>query len=139
MFERYTEPARRVLFFSRYEATQRGSASIEPEHVLLGILRDPQGPTGQWLELVSADRIDQQLNLPRATDGPTPSSVEIPFTASCKRVLQFAAEEADRLRHGYIGIEHLLMGIVREGQCTASTVLVRGGLHLDYLRQEGRR
>src|SRR5918995_156858 len=89
MFERYTERARRVLFFARYEARQLGSASVE-----------------------------------------------IPFSAETKRVLQFAAEEADQLSHNYIGTEHLLLGILREEQSVAATILMEKGMRLATVRED---
>src|SRR4026207_402240 len=99
MFERYTEEARRVLFFSRYEASQLGSISIETEHLLLGLIREGQG---------IGRRIFPRSHLPlesirKEIEGRTvfrervATSVEIPFSAETKRVLNFAAEEADRL------------------------------------------
>ena len=138
MFERYTERARRVLFFARYEASQLGSISIETDHLLLGLIREGKGVTG---------RIFARAHLPFETirkeiEGRTvfrekvPTSVEIPFTAEAKRVLGYAAEEADRLLHNYIGTEHLLLGILREERSVAASILLEKGMRLHAVRDD---
>jgi ATP-dependent Clp protease ATP-binding subunit ClpC len=137
MFERYTEEARRALFFARYESSQYGALAIAPEHLLFGILRE----TGPLLERILstvpetieairksvADRIQRQEQVP--------TSVEIPFSTATKRVLQYGAEESDRLLDNYIGPEHLLLGLLREGDSVAASVLGDHGLQLDEVRQ----
>src|SRR5437667_8929861 len=125
MFERYTERARRVLFFSRYEASQAGSVSIEPEHLLLGLLREGKGLTDRIFRRASLDTEVLRGEIePRAhAREKMPPSTDIPFSASTKRVLQFAAQEADRLLHNYIGSEHLLLGIFREERSGAAALL----------------
>jgi uncharacterized protein (TIGR03435 family) len=136
MFERYTERARRALFFARYEATQVGSASIETEHLLLGLAREGHGPTMRILARahLSLESLRQEL----ATRFPEKAltSIEIPFSTETKRVLAFAAEEADRLRHHDIGTEHLLMGILREEGSVAAATLARHGLRLAGVRDQ---
>src|SRR5215510_13662813 len=98
MFERYTERARRVLFFARYESSQAGSISIEPEHLLLGLLREHRGVAWAFLQSLPVGLHVQIAE--RITGGEKiPTSVEIPFSAACKRALQTASEEADRLKH----------------------------------------
>src|SRR5574339_283205 len=116
MFERYTERARRVLFFARYEASQLGSISIETEHLLLGLIREGKGLTSRIFARshLSLESIRKEIEGRTVFREKVSTSVEIPFSAETKRVLQFAAEEADRLLHNYIGTEHLLLGIVRE-------------------------
>lgn len=131
MFERYTEAARRTLFFARYEATQHGSVTIEPEHLLLGLLRETGGRTAQWLRS-SRDRIREDLTKHMSTSAPVTSSVEVPFTHAAKRILENAAVAADSLRHSYIGTEHLLLALLGEEQTQASAVLGRFGFrHAD--------
>ena len=112
MFERYTERARRVLFFARYEATQLGSTSIETEHLLLGLIREGKGLTSRIFARshLSLESIRKEIEGRTVFREKVSTSVEIPFSAETKRVLQFAAEEADRLLHTYIGTEHLLLG-----------------------------
>ena len=99
MFERYTERARRVLFFARYEASQLGSISIETEHLLLGLIREGKGLTSRIFARshLSLENIRKEIEGRTVFREKVSTSVEIPFSAETKRVLQFAAEEADRL------------------------------------------
>ena len=138
MFERYTEGARRVLFFARYEASQLGSVSIETEHLLLGLLREGKGVTGSIFARahLSFDRIRREIEERTVFHGKISTSVEIPFSSEAKRVLGFAAEEADRLLHNYIGTEHLLLGILREDRSVAASVLTEKGMRLDVVRDD---
>jgi ATP-dependent Clp protease ATP-binding subunit ClpC len=137
MFERYTELARRTLFFARYEVTQLGGTSIEPEHVLLGLLRE-SGP------LVGPILVDADVSYPRVlkqidelTKGrpKIPTSVDIPLTEETERVFRYAAEEADGLAHRHIGTEHLLLGLLRERGTLAERSLAENGLSVDLVRE----
>ena len=117
MFERYTEGARRVLFFARYEASQLGSASIEAEHLLLGLLRD--GATGVAARTfrhagLDYDRIRAEVS--KAAEGlpKVATTVEMPLSRGCRAVLERAAEEADGLKHPHVGVDHLLLGLLYE-------------------------
>ena len=96
MFERYTERARRVLFFARYEASQLGSISIETEHLLLGLIREGKGLTSRIFARshLSLENIRKEIEGRTVFREKVSTSVEIPFSAETKRVLQFAAEEA---------------------------------------------
>ncbi|HEX5108465.1 MAG TPA: Clp protease N-terminal domain-containing protein [Vicinamibacterales bacterium] len=138
MFERYTELARRVLFFARYEASQLGSINIETEHLLLGLLRQGKGLASQLFARfnVSLNAVRQDIEGRVVFHERVSTSVEIPFAPETKRVLQFAADEADRLNHNYIGTEHLLLGLLREEQCQAAMVLKNLGLTLADVRME---
>ena len=138
MFERYTERARRVLFFARYEASQLGSISIETEHLLLGLLREGKGTSGRIFARahVSFDSIRREIERKTTFREKISTSVEIPFSAEAKRVLGFAAEEADRLLHNYIGTEHLLLGILREERSVAASVLMDKGMRLHTVRDD---
>ena len=138
MFERYTERARRVLFFARYEASQLGSISIETEHLLLGLIREGKGLTSRVfarshfsLESIRKEIEGQTVFLEKVS-----TSVEIPFSTETKRVLQHAAEEANRLLHDYIGTEHLLLGILREERSVAATILSEKGMRLSTVRED---
>ncbi|HCH36971.1 MAG TPA: ATP-dependent Clp protease ATP-binding subunit ClpC, partial [Acidobacteria bacterium] len=131
MFERYTERARRVLFFARYEASQLGSVSIGTEHLLLGLIREGKGLTSRIfarshlsLETIRKD-IETSTKIPREK---VSTSVEIPFNDETKQVLHHAADEADRLLHNYIGTEHLLLGLLREQQSVAAVRLIEQGM-----------
>jgi ATP-dependent Clp protease ATP-binding subunit ClpC len=125
MFERYSESARRTLFFARYEVTHLGGSSIEPEHILLGLIRERKGLVARILEAsqVSLERIRREIEGRSVFRERIPTSVEIPFGPETQRVLSFAAEEADRLLHGGIGPEHLLLGLLREENSVAAAIL----------------
>jgi ATP-dependent Clp protease ATP-binding subunit ClpC len=138
MFERYTERARRVLFFARYEASQLGSISIETEHLLLGLIREGKGLTSRIFARshLSLENIRKEIEGRTVFREKVSTSVEIPFSAETKRVLQFAAEEADRLLHNYIGTEHLLLGILREERSVAASILMEKGMRLVAVRED---
>src|SRR6266511_2938184 len=138
MFERYTARARRVLFFARYEASQLGSISIETEHLLLGLIREGKGLTSRIFARshLSLENIRKEIEGRTVFREKVSTSVEIPFSAETKRVLQFAAEEADRLLHNYIGTEHLLLGILREERSVAASILMEKGMRLNTVRED---
>ena len=136
MFERYTERARRVLFFARYEASQLGSISIETEHLLLGLIREGKGLTSRIFARshLSLESIRKDVEGRTALREKVSTSVDIPFSTETKRVLQHAAEEADRLLHNYVGTEHLLIGILREERSVAASILFEKGMRLNSVR-----
>ena len=138
MFERYTERARRVLFFARYEASQLGSISIETEHLLLGLIREGKGLTNRIFARshLSLENIRKEVEGRTVFREKVSTSVEIPFSTETKRVLQHAAEEADRLLHNYIGTEHLLLGILREERSVAASILFEKGMRLAGVRED---
>lgn len=129
MFERYTERARRVLFFARYEATQLGSRVIAPEHLLLGLAREGEGLVAELFASANLspeslrDAIEQRTTFQERI----PTSVEMPFSEVTKRALHQAASEADQLLHGYIGVEHLLLALLREPESIAGAILSERG------------
>ena len=137
MFERYTERARRVLFFARYEASQLGSISIDTEHLLLGLIREGKGLTSRIFARsnLSLENIRKQIEGRTVFREKVSTSVEIPFSGETKRLLQFAAEEADRLLHNYIGTEHLLLGILRVERSLAASILMEKGMRLNSVRE----
>jgi len=137
MFERYTEKARRVIFFARYEASEFGSPYIETEHILLGLLRENKALTIQFLRSVdSVESIRKQIEASTTIREKTSTSVDLPLSNECKRVLAYAAEEAERLSHTSIGTEHLLLGLLREEHCLAADLLHERGLSLAQVREE---
>jgi ATP-dependent Clp protease ATP-binding subunit ClpC len=138
MFERYTERARRVLFFARYEASEFGSLSIDVDHLLLGLLRDGGGLVRRIFEQAGLSLAIVRDEIERRTPPreKVATSVEIPFTTEAQQAVRCTAEEADRLRHSYIGPEHLLLGILREGTSPAARMLNDGGITLDGARQQ---
>ena len=137
MFERYTEAARRSLFFARFESSQYGALAITPEHLLFGILREPAPVIDRLLSPTpeTLTTIRQEIANRTVQQEPVSTSVEIPFSGSTKRALQYGAEEADRLLDSFIGPEHLLLGLLREEDSVAASVLGAHGLHLDEVRQ----
>ncbi len=137
MFERYNEGARRVIFFARYEASQFGSPYIETEHLLLGLLRQDKALMDRFLPRVaSAESIRTQIEERTLKAKPVSTSVDLPLSNECKRVLAYAAEEAERLSHKHIGTEHLLLGLLREEKSFAAEILRERGLRLNELRKQ---
>ena len=137
MFERYTEKARRVIFFARYEASQFGSPYIETEHLLLGLLREDKTLTNRFLRShTSVESIRKQIEGHTTIREKVSTSVDLPLSNECKRVLAYAAEEAERLSHKHIGTEHLLLGLLREEKCFAAEILTERGLRLPAVREE---
>ena len=138
MFERYTEQARRALFFARYEAFQVGSAFIETEHLLLGLFHDDQSPTaGVFTRAqLSIDEVRREIDAHTARRTVTSESDEIPFSDEAKSVLAYAVQEADRLLHEHIGTEHLLLGLFREERGIAATILAEQGLRIAAVRDQ---
>ena len=136
VFERYTEAARRVLFFARYEASNLHCMSIETEHLLLGLLHEPKGLASRVLNdaQVTYDRVRGQIQMREGER--TPESLEIPFTEETKRVLHCALEESKRLQHSYIGSEHLLLGLLREEHSVAGSILTAHGMRIESVREQ---
>jgi len=136
MFERFTEKARRVIFFGRYEASQFGSPYIESEHLLLGLLREDKALTARFLRSEGVGSVREEIEKNTTVRQPTATSVDLPLSNECKRALAYAAEEAERLSHKHIGTEHLLMGLLREQSCFAAQLLVERGVNLEDLRKQ---
>jgi ATP-dependent Clp protease ATP-binding subunit ClpC len=136
MFERYTEKARRVIFFARYEAAQFGNPYIETEHLLLGLLREDKGLTHRFLAKTPAEAIRQQIEAATTVREKVSTSVDLPLSNESKRVLAYAAEEAERLSHRHIGTEHLLLGLLREEKAFAAQILNERGVRLSAVREQ---
>src|SRR5438309_1375579 len=137
MFERYTEKARRVIFFARYEASQFGSPYIETEHLLLGLLREDKALANRFLRSHAAiESIRKQIEAHTTVREKVSTSVDLPLSHECKRVLAYGAEEAERLSHKHIGTEHLLLGLLREEKSFAAEILHERGLRLSAVREE---
>jgi ATP-dependent Clp protease ATP-binding subunit ClpC len=138
MFERYTEKARRVIFFARYEASQFGAPAIEPEHLLLGLMREDKTLTARFLARAqtSLEAIRKEIEGRAPLREKISTSVELPLAPETKRVLAFAHEESDRLQHRHIGTEHLLLGLLREERSMAAEILYERGLRLNAVREE---
>jgi len=136
MFERYTEKARRVLFFARYEASTFGSPYIETEFLLLGLLRESKHAVTRWLGEGDWQTILREEVRKRCYGGETiPISVDLPLSNESKRVLAYAAEEVERLGHHMIGTEHLFLGLLRESQSGAAQMLIERGVEINTVRE----
>jgi ATP-dependent Clp protease ATP-binding subunit ClpC len=138
MFERYTEQARRLVFFARYEASQLGSSSIDTEHLLLGLLREGGAVATPILRRagVTAAAVRDEVGRRTIQREDVPTSVDIPLAATAQRVLQHAHEEAESLRSDNIGTEHILLGLLREADAVAGQILYAAGLRPHSVRQE---
>jgi Clp amino terminal domain, pathogenicity island component len=137
MFERFTEKARRVIFFARYEASQYGSAHIETEHLLLGLVREDQPLLKVLLKEENIggnfrSEIERHITRQRMTS----TSVEIPLTNECKKVLNLASDEARRLGHRHVGTAHLLLGMLGAEGSLAARLLQTKGLNVTVVREK---
>src|SRR5437762_6069721 len=138
MFERYTEKARRVIFFARYEASQFGAPAIEPEHLLLGLMREDKTLAGRFFPRaqITIESIRREIEGRTILRERIPTSVELPLAPETKRVLHYSHDESDRLQHRHIGTEHLLLGLLREERSMAAQILFERGLRLAAVRDE---
>src|SRR6266852_9519056 len=136
MFERYTEMARRVIFFARYEASQFGASMIEPEHLLLGLSREDKPLFARLLTdgTQSLESIRERIEQRSPPKARPPVTVEIPLGADTKLALICAHEESDRLGDRHIGTEHLLLGLLRMEDSLAAEILFELGLRIDAAR-----
>jgi hypothetical protein len=136
MFERYTDKARRVIFFARYEASELGSPVIESEFLLLGILREEPHAANRWLgggDWIARLREEITNCFPQRDRIAT--SVDLPLSDEAKRVLGYAAEEAERLAHQHIGVEHLFLALLHEPESRAGQLLQAQGLQISKMRE----
>jgi ATP-dependent Clp protease ATP-binding subunit ClpC len=138
MFEKYTEKARRVIFFARYEASQFGSPYIETEHLLLGLIREDKNLTSRFLPKANATIQDIRREIEGRTlvRDKVSTSVDLPFSEESKRVLNSAADESERLSHKHIGTEHLLLGLLRQEKSVAAEILRLHGIRAGLIREE---
>ncbi|HLC40994.1 MAG TPA: ATP-dependent Clp protease ATP-binding subunit [Methylomirabilota bacterium] len=138
MFERFTERARRVIILAREEAGRFRHDFVGTEHILLGLIRDGEGIATAVLQRLGLKLETVKAEVERALAGfpKTLTFGEVPFTPQAKRVLELSIEEARQLGHNYIGTEHLLLGIMKEGQSIAAKILEGLGARLDEVRQE---
>ncbi len=137
MFERFTDRARRVLVLAQEEARLLNHNFIGTEHILLGLIHEGEGVAAKALESlgISLEAVREKVE---ETIGPAGSSTtgSPPFTPRAKKVLELSLREALQLGHNYIGTEHMLLGLVREGEGVAAQVLVSLGADLSRVRQQ---
>jgi ATP-dependent Clp protease ATP-binding subunit ClpC len=134
-FERYTPEARKALFFSRYEASQAGSTTIEPEHLLLGLIRVGEAVVGQFGRSGLSLQPARSALVVQAAE-PIPSSTMIPVSDRVRPVFGAAAQEADRQQHQSIGLVHLLLGVLRDGDSAAAGWLAARGVRAESIRAD---
>lgn len=137
MFERYSEKARRVIFFARYFAARSGSPEIESERLLIGLLREDKGLGNRFLGSPwVAEEVWKEIQQRKPASEKIPGPVEIPLSATSKRALRFTAEEAELLSSKVIRTEHVLLGLLREEGCLAAEILHEHGVRLTETRAE---
>jgi ATP-dependent Clp protease ATP-binding subunit ClpC len=138
MFNRFTERARKVIILAKEEARRFNHDYIGTEHILLGLIREGEGVAAAVLQKIGVSLENIRLEIEKLVQpGPTTQIIgDIPFTPRAKKALELAAEEARSLGHNYIGTEHLLLGLLREGEGIASQVLLNLGLDLNTVRNE---
>jgi len=137
MFERFTERARRVIILAQEEAKRLNHSAVGTEHILLGIIREGEGVASKVLESlnISPDRVRAEIETAIGRGERAPYE-EVAFTPRAKKVLELALDEARRLGHNYIGTEHLLLGLIREGEGVAARVLEAMGADLERVRAQ---
>ena len=137
MFERFTERARRAVVLAQEEARKLDHGYIGTEHLLLGLICEGEGVAAKALESlgISLTTVREQV-VARVGRGQRPPSGHIPFTERAKRVLELSLRESGQLGHRYIGTEHVLLAIIREGDGVAAQVLTGLGADLDRVRQQ---
>ncbi|MDD5561791.1 MAG: ATP-dependent Clp protease ATP-binding subunit [Candidatus Omnitrophica bacterium] len=138
MFNRFTERARKVIILAKEEARRFNHDYIGTEHILLGLVREGEGVAAAVLQKLEVSLENIRLEIEKLVQpGPTTQIIgDIPFTPRAKKALELAAEEARSLGHNYIGTEHLLLGLIREGEGIASQVLLNLGMDLNSVRNE---
>lgn len=138
MFNRFTERARKVIILAKEEARRFNHDYIGTEHILLGLIREGEGVASTVLQKLGLSLENIRLEIEKLVQpGPTTQIIgDIPFTPRAKKALELAAEEARSLGHNYIGTEHLLLGLIREGEGISSQVLLNLGLELNTVRSE---
>lgn len=137
MFEKFTERARKVMSLARQEAQKAGGSYIGPEHILLGIMEEGGGVACKVLTGVDSNRVRQEIErlVPPSHDQ-SPLLGQLPFSPRAKRVLELGQEEAARLKHDSIGTEHLLLGILKEGESAAVAALINLGVNIIGVRSK---
>jgi len=137
MFERFTDRARRVVVLAQEEARMLNHNYIGTEHILLGLIHEGEGVAAQALEAMGISLDDVRVQVEQIIgQGEAAPSGHIPFTPRAKKVLELSLREALQLGHNYIGTEHVLLGILREGEGVAAQVLVKLGADLARVRQQ---
>ncbi|HLS44246.1 MAG TPA: Clp protease N-terminal domain-containing protein, partial [Ornithinicoccus sp.] len=137
MFERFTDRARRVVVLAQEEARMLNHNYIGTEHILLGLIHEGEGVAAKALETldISLDAVREQVQEIIGQGQQSPTG-HIPFTPRAKKVLELSLREGLQLGHNYIGTEHILLGLIREGEGVAAQVLIKLGADLNRVRQQ---
>jgi ATP-dependent Clp protease ATP-binding subunit ClpC len=138
MFERFTDRARRVMVLAQEEARMLKHDYIGTEHILLGLIQEGDGVAAHALESlgITQEEVRQQVEASVGRGQQAPKGGHIPFTPQGKKALQLSLREAMHLGHSYIGTEHILLGLIREGEGPAAQVLVRLGADQNRVRHQ---
>jgi ATP-dependent Clp protease ATP-binding subunit ClpC len=137
VFERFTDRARRVIILAREEALRLDHNYIGTEHILLGLLREGEGVAARALESLGVSLLDVRNQVEEIIGrGTIVPSDHIPFTPRAKKVLELSFRESRLLKDEHIGTEHILLGLVREGEGVAAQILVHLGADLPRVRQQ---
>ncbi len=137
MFDRFTDRAKKIMAFSRRGALQRGGKVIDTRHILLGLLQEGTGVAAHVLQELGFDLVNERKNTSSrlGPESVEPSDESLPFTPQAGRALELASESAKELGNDYIGSEHLILGLVREGGLAAELMATRG-IDYDTIRKE---
>jgi len=137
MFERFTDRARRVVVLAQEEARMHNHNHIGTEHILLGLIHEGEGVAARALESlgISLEAVRQQLE-EVIGQGEEPLTGHIPFSPRGKKAIELSLREALQLGHNYIGTEHILLALIRQGDGVAAQILVRLGADLNRVRQQ---
>jgi len=136
MWQRFTERARKVVFFAQEEAARLGENYVSTEHMLLGLLREPDSVAGRLLVRLGLDPEVIRVDVDRqSAHGDGRLGQDMQLTPRAKRVIDLAYDEAKLLNNNYIGTEHLLLGLIREDEGLAGRVLVKAGAELGATRE----
>ena len=137
MFERFTHRARQVIILAQEEAKRLNQSAVGTEHILLGIIREGEGVASKVLASLNINPERVRAEIESAIGrGERPLYEEVAFTPQAKKLLELALDEARKLTHNYIGTEHLLLGLIREGEVVAAGVLQAMGANLERARSQ---
>jgi ATP-dependent Clp protease ATP-binding subunit ClpC len=138
MFDRYTDRARCCIFYAREAVSDYGSQTIETEHLVLGILKEDPNTIPRFLPSKTNEDIRAEVEKGIVVKTKIPTTVDIPVSKEGARILTLALEEAKLLGHPYVGVEHLLLGVLREEDGMAGQILRSAGLDLAGMRGQVR-
>jgi ATP-dependent Clp protease ATP-binding subunit ClpC len=141
MFENFTEQARGIVVLGQEEARLLGHDYVGTEHLLLGLTREGEGEAATTLEALGINLEDVRCEVEAIIDGDRkqlPAHLQIPFTLGAREALNLSLAESVRLGHDHVGTEHLLLGLIREGDGVAARVLTRRGADLARVREQVR-